>query len=53
MGYRTVAINTVFDGSNLEPKKGKKKKKDETQGKQGDIVPGPRFRDIIKVKILI
>lgn len=46
LGYQTVAINTLYDGINLEPKK--KKKKGDPQDKHGDIVPEPSFGDIIK-----
>ncbi|KAJ9597439.1 hypothetical protein L9F63_011696, partial [Diploptera punctata] len=46
LGYRTIAINTICDGSDLEPKKNKKK--GGPQEKQGDIIPEPNFGDLVK-----
>lgn len=39
MGYRTIAINQIIDGNDLEQKK--KKKKGETRQTPSDPVPEP------------
>jgi hypothetical protein len=46
VGYRTIAINTTFNGSAFDSKK--KKKKGEVQEK-GDMIPPPANQDIIRV----
>jgi hypothetical protein len=48
VGYRTVAINSIFNGSAFDSRK--KNKKGEVQEK-GDMIPPPANQDIIRVSI--